>query len=97
MICRAYFANKTKFYSQYFTYAGRPITSWSFVKTDDIQAVKLEHLTNLFRGRVFAKLNIERSNAHRNGFGRLSSCKKLSLKFDLPPITVLLVFTVNAV
>ncbi|MDB4721885.1 hypothetical protein OAF65_09220 [Verrucomicrobiales bacterium] len=55
---------------QHLADASRPITIWSFVKTDDIQLVWLEHLTNLFRGRAFAELNIIRSNTNRNGLVR---------------------------
>ncbi len=49
----------------------------SIVKANDIQLVKIEHLTNPFRGRVFAKLYIKRSNAYRNVLVRIDSCNKV--------------------
>ena len=60
----------------------------SIVKANDIQLEKIEHPTNLFRGRVFAKLYMKRSNAYRNVLVRIDSCNKVLFKFDLPQITV---------
>ena len=61
----------------------------SIVKANDIQLEKIEHPANLFRGRVFAKLYMKRSNAYRNVLVRIDSCNKSYLiKFYLPQITV---------
>ena len=75
-------------HTQHFADASRPITIWRFVKTDDIQLVWFEHLTNLFGGRAFAELNIVRGNTNRNG---------LVFQGDLSPLTVLRVLAVDAV